>query len=197
MTTGFFVALPDMIRMIEGVPPDVVEASRQLACSTCVLVNVWHQTGRIVSRHMTYFYDEDICFTRLGFPHMLSHETLLPAQEVSGGGLLLRQVTNHSPDRRKTGLIRLSAIFGMRVAARGRSDPVTEGDVPALRNIIFDLERAKALKTVTATSMISVFPIVDDTRLGIHVDGRELHQREKAADRALSAAISFEVVRYR
>ncbi len=26
----------------------------------------------ISNAHMTYFYDEDICFTRLGFPHMLS-----------------------------------------------------------------------------------------------------------------------------
>src|SRR6266571_4311273 len=34
------VALPDLIRMIQGAPADVVDASRRLACSTCVLVNV-------------------------------------------------------------------------------------------------------------------------------------------------------------
>ena len=27
---------------------------------------------------MTYFYDEDICFTRLGFPHMLSKSNAPP-----------------------------------------------------------------------------------------------------------------------
>ena len=34
------VPLPDMIRMIQGAPLDVLEASRRLACSTCVLVNL-------------------------------------------------------------------------------------------------------------------------------------------------------------
>ena len=34
------VPLPDLVRMIQGTPPDVLDASRRLACSTCVLVNV-------------------------------------------------------------------------------------------------------------------------------------------------------------
>src|SRR5262249_13248734 len=33
------VPLPDLVPMIQGAPPDVVEAARLLACSTCVLVN--------------------------------------------------------------------------------------------------------------------------------------------------------------
>ncbi len=32
--------LPDLIRMIQGAPQDVVDASQRLACSTCVLVNI-------------------------------------------------------------------------------------------------------------------------------------------------------------
>ena len=34
------VPLPDLIRMIQGAPADVLDASRRLACSTCVLVNI-------------------------------------------------------------------------------------------------------------------------------------------------------------
>src|SRR5262245_9807955 len=34
------VPLPELIRMIQGVPPDVRAAAQRLACSTCVLVNV-------------------------------------------------------------------------------------------------------------------------------------------------------------
>src|SRR6516162_8572938 len=34
------VPLPDLVGMIQGAPPDVLEASRRLACSTVVLVNV-------------------------------------------------------------------------------------------------------------------------------------------------------------
>ena len=66
------VPLPDLVNMIQGTPSDVLDASRRLACSSCVLVNVGVDREDLSSAHMTYFYDEDICFTRLGFPHMLS-----------------------------------------------------------------------------------------------------------------------------
>ncbi len=72
------VPLPDLIRMIKGAPPEVVEASQRLACSTCVLVNIGVNREDISKAHMTYFYDEDICFTRLGFPHMLSAKNAPP-----------------------------------------------------------------------------------------------------------------------
>src|SRR5262249_54062908 len=66
------VPLPELIRMIDGAPPDVVEASRLLACSTCVLVNIGVDRQDLSEGHITYIYDEDLCFTRLSFPHMLS-----------------------------------------------------------------------------------------------------------------------------
>ena len=70
--------LPDLISMIEGVPRDVLEASQRLACSTCVLVNVGVDREDLSKAHMTYFYDQDICFTRLSFPHMLSRANVPP-----------------------------------------------------------------------------------------------------------------------
>ena len=66
------IPLPDLIPMIVGVPEDVVDAAAKLACSTCVLVNIAVDREDISNAHMSYFYDEDICFTRLSFPHMLS-----------------------------------------------------------------------------------------------------------------------------
>lgn len=72
------VPLPDLIPMIQGVPQDVLDASRRLACSKCVLVNVGVAREDISNAHMTYFYDEDICFTRLSFPHMLSRNNVPP-----------------------------------------------------------------------------------------------------------------------
>jgi protoporphyrinogen oxidase len=70
------VPLPDLIPMIAGAPRDVIDASQQLACSTCVLVNIGVNRPNLSSAHMTYFYDEDICFTRLSFPHMLSAQNV-------------------------------------------------------------------------------------------------------------------------
>jgi protoporphyrinogen oxidase len=185
------VALPDMIRMIQGAPQDVVEASRRLACSTCVLVNIGVNRADLSKAHMTYFYDEDICFTRLGFPHMLSARNAPP-----GTGSIQAEVyfsDKYRPfsgaaedwiepvirDLRKCGLVR-------------EEDQVLSRKAMFLRyaNIIFDLERAEALKTVHG--------YLDD--LGISYCGRygdwgymwtdeSFISGEKAADRAISAAM--------
>jgi protoporphyrinogen oxidase len=143
------VPLPELIRMIEGAPQDVVEASRLLACSTCVLVNVGVNRQDLSNAHMTYFYDEDICFTRLSFPHMLSPHNVPP-----GAGSIQAEVyfsDKYKPftgspeaciepviaDLRKCGLIR-------------EDDQILCSKAILLRyaNIIFDLDRTSALKTV-------------------------------------------------
>lgn len=49
------IPLPDLIPMIQGVPDDVLAASRRLACSTCVLVNVGVNRADISKAHITYF----------------------------------------------------------------------------------------------------------------------------------------------
>ncbi|HWZ81706.1 MAG TPA: NAD(P)-binding protein [Terriglobales bacterium] len=187
------IALPDMIRMIDGAPRDVVDASRRLACSTCVLVNVGVSRQDLSRAHMTYFYDEDICFTRLGFPHMLS-----PRNAPQGSGSIQAEVyfsDKYRPfsgaaedwidpvirDLRKCGLLR-------------EEDQILSRKAMFLRyaNIIFDLERAEALKTVHG--------YLDD--IGISYCGRygdwgymwtdeSFISGEKAADRALSGAMSL------
>ena len=135
--------------MIQGAPPDVVDASRRLACSTCVLVNIGVDREDLSNAHMTYFYDEDICFTRLGFPHMLSADNAPP-----GTGSIQAEVyfsDKYKPftgspedwiepvirDLRRCGLLR-------------EDDQILSSKAMLLRyaNIIFDLDRAAALKTV-------------------------------------------------
>jgi protoporphyrinogen oxidase len=143
------VPLPDLIRMIEGTPPDVLEASRRLACSACVLVNLGIDREDLSDAHMTYFYDEDICFTRLGFPHMLSARNAPPGTGsiqaevyfskkykpfVGSPDALIEPVIN---DLRRCGLLREND----RVLSRAAM-------LLPYANIIFDLERATALKTV-------------------------------------------------
>ena len=141
--------LPDLIRMIQGAPQYILDASRRLACSTCVLVNVGVDREDLSSAHMTYFYDEDICFTRLSFPHMLSSRNVPP-----GTGGIQAEVyfsdkykpLTGSPgdwiepvikDLRRCGLLREEdrVLFSTAMLVR-------------YANIIFDLERASALKTI-------------------------------------------------
>jgi len=60
--------LPDLILKVAGVPQDVGDASRRLACTTCVGVD----RANLSEGRITYVYDEDLVFSRLIFPHMLS-----------------------------------------------------------------------------------------------------------------------------
>jgi protoporphyrinogen oxidase len=186
------VPLPDMIRMIQGAPGDVVEASRKLACSTCVLVNVGINRADISNAHMTYFYDEDICFTRLSFPHMLSSRNA-----PQGTGNIQAEIyfsEKYKPfsgkaedwidpvirDLKKVGLIR-------------EEDEILCRKAMLLRyaNVIFDLERADALKTVHG--------YLDD--IGIAYCGRygdwgymwtdeSFISGERAAERAIASVVS-------
>jgi protoporphyrinogen oxidase len=141
--------LPDLIRIICGAPPEVVAASRLLACSTCVLVNIGVNRSDLSNAHMTYFYDEDICFTRLGFPHMLS-----PRNAPPGTGSIQAEVyfshkykpLTGSPEAWIDPVIRDLRRCGILRA----EDRVLCSKAMLLRyaNIIFDLDRAAALKTV-------------------------------------------------
>jgi protoporphyrinogen oxidase len=143
------IPLPDLVRMIIGTPQDVLDASHRLACSTCVLVNVGVDREDLSSAHVTYFYDEDICFTRLSFPHMFSVLNAPP-----GTGSIQAEVyfsekykpLSGSPDDwikpvimdlRRCGLLR-------------EDDRILFSNTMLVRyaNIIFDLERAAALETV-------------------------------------------------
>ena len=186
------VPLPDLIRIIQGVPRNVVEASQRLACSTCVLVNIGVDREDLSSAHMTYFYDEDICFTRLGFPHMLTSRNA-PA----GTGSIQAEVyfsDKYKPftgspeawiepvirDLRKCGLLR-------------ENDNILYRKAMLLRyaNVIFDLDRAPALKEVHG--------YLDE--LGIGYCGRygdwgymwtdeSFISGERAAERALSGSLN-------
>jgi protoporphyrinogen oxidase len=145
------VPLPDLIRMIDGAPQHVVDASRRLACSTCVLVNIGVGREDLSTAQMTYFYDEDICFTRIGFPHMLSARNAPP-----GTGNIQCEVyfsdkykpLTGSPsdwiepviaDLRRCGILRDDDTILSKAAMKLK-----------YANIIFDLERAEAVKTVHA-----------------------------------------------
>lgn len=143
------VPLPDLIPMIQGAPTDVLDASQRLACSTCVLVNIGVDREDVSSAHMTYFYDEDICFTRLGFPHMLSAKNA-PA----GTGSIQAEVYFSNKYRPFTGTAEdwiEPVIRDLRRCGLVRdNDRILSRKAMLLpyANIIFDLERADALKTV-------------------------------------------------
>ena len=184
------IPLPDIVPMIAGTPADVLEAAANLACSTCVLVNVGVNRADLSSAHMSYFYDDDICFTRLGFPHMLS------AQNVpQGTGSIQAEVyfsKKYRPLTRTAESLIEPVIADLRRCGLLRDDDrilFRNAMVVPYANVIFDLDRAKALATVHG--------YLDD--LGIRYCGRygdwgymwtdeSFISGERAAQRALAAS---------
>jgi protoporphyrinogen oxidase len=184
------VPLPDLIRMIQGTPRDVVEAAQRLACTTLVLVNIGVNRPDISNAHITYFYDEDICFTRLGFPHMLANANAEP-----GTGSIQAEIYFSEKYRPFTGSPEdhiEPVIKDLRRCGYLRDDDrilCKKAMLLRYANIIFDLDRAAALKTVHG--------YLDD--LGIAYCGRygdwgylwtdeSFKSGESAAERVLSAA---------
>jgi protoporphyrinogen oxidase len=143
------VALPDLVPMITGAPRDVVDASQRLACTTCVLVNVGVNRSDLSASQIMYCYDEDICFTRLSFPHMLSATNVPP-----GCGSIQAEVyfsSKYRPLTKSPEDIIDSVIADLRrTKVLRESDTIVSRHSNLVRyaNVIFDLDRAKALETV-------------------------------------------------
>jgi protoporphyrinogen oxidase len=143
------VPLPDLVLMIRGVPQDVLDAAQRLACSTCVLVNLGVDRQDLSAAHVTYFYDEDICFTRLSFPHMLSARNA-----PSGRGSIQAEVYFSHKYKPFTGSPNdwiQPVVADLRRCGLLHEDDrllFTNAMLVRYANIIFDLERTAALQTV-------------------------------------------------
>ena len=82
--------LPVLIQLIEGAPREVRDAASRLACTSCVLVDLAVDREDVSDTHWTYFYDEDLIFTRVSFPHLLSpHNAPAGTSTIQAENLLL------------------------------------------------------------------------------------------------------------
>lgn len=141
--------LPDLIPMIVGAPADVVEASKRLACTSCVMVNLGINRENVSEGQWTYFYDRDICFTRLSFPHMFSPHVVPP-----GCGSIQAEVYFSQKYRPLKGVptdyVEPVIADLKRCGVLREDDKILHTNVHVSRyaQVIFDLERAEALATV-------------------------------------------------
>jgi protoporphyrinogen oxidase len=143
------ISLRELIPMIAGAPADVVEAVSALACSSVVLVNVGLARSDISSAQLSYFYDRDIIFSRLSFPHNIGASNVpaghgsIQAEVYFSQKYLPMQGTPESyiepviADLRRVGLIR-------------PEDEIVHQSATFVKyaNVIFDHDRQKALATV-------------------------------------------------
>jgi protoporphyrinogen oxidase len=145
------IPLPSLIPMIDGAPDTVRKAAARLACTTCVTVNVGLARDDFTPATWTYFYDEDIVFTRLSFPHKMSHKTCPP-----GCGSIQAECyysSKYRPlDVKPDDLIQPVIDDLIRVGLLREDDEILHTDARLIpyANIIFDLEREEALPVVHA-----------------------------------------------
>ncbi|MFQ5873510.1 MAG: protoporphyrinogen/coproporphyrinogen oxidase [Dehalococcoidia bacterium] len=138
--------LPELVRVIKDAPAPVRDAAQELSCSSIVIVNVGLKGNSLPHCHWMYFYDDDIIFSRVSFPHMLSPNNVPP-----GHSSLQAEVyfSKHRPlpvarvtekvlsDLRRVGLLRDADDIVL-----CRTEWVQYG------NVIFDEQRARSLATV-------------------------------------------------
>jgi len=141
--------LPELILRIVGAPVDVVEASQKLACTTAVIVNVGVGRDDISPAQWRYFYDEDVFFTRLSFPHLLSPGTVPPG--CSSVQCEVYYSDKYRPlDRSPESCVQLVIDDLIRTGILDESDEILFSDARPIKyaNVIFDLERRPALELV-------------------------------------------------
>jgi protoporphyrinogen oxidase len=143
------IPLPELLPLIPGAPQDVRDAAATLACTTCVIVNLGIDRADISDWHWTYFYDRDICFSRVNFPHMLS-----PHNAPAGCGSIQCELYFSPKYRPLAGTpeswIAESKRDLLRCGLLRETDRVLHADVllSPYANVIFDLDRAAALAIV-------------------------------------------------
>ncbi len=143
------IALTDLIPMIVGVPAEVVAAAATLACSSVVLVNLGVARSDLSTAHISYFYDADVSFSRLSFPHMFS-----PNVAPAGHGSIQAEIyfsKKYKPiDRSPDDCIELVIQDLRKVGLLREGDQIVHKNAAFAEyaNIIFDHDRPKALATV-------------------------------------------------
>jgi protoporphyrinogen oxidase len=143
------IPLPELIPLIDGVPDAVSAAAQALSFTSAMVVNIGVDREDLSPAHITYYYDEDVVFPRLNFPHMLS-----PHVVPAGAGAI--QVEVYHSDRYRPLTMTPEQTVDRVVADLRRCGVLRDDDrllVAEARNIryanvIWDHQRANALATV-------------------------------------------------
>ncbi|MEM8964716.1 MAG: FAD-dependent oxidoreductase [Acidobacteriota bacterium] len=141
--------LPELIARITGAPAEVRDAAGKLACTTCVLVNLGIDRPDVWQSHWTYFYDEDIVFTRLSAPPVMSPNTVPPG--TSSLQAEIYYSAKYRPlDRDPHTFIEPTIRDLTRVGILRDDDAIVHRSTQVIpyANIIFDHDRPAALETV-------------------------------------------------
>jgi protoporphyrinogen oxidase len=157
------IPLPELVPLIDGAPRDVRDAAILLACSELVVVSVGVDRPDPIDTHWSYFYDEDVFFTRLSTPHRQSGNNV-----PDGSACLMAECyysEKYRPLDRHPGDCIDPVIKDLhRCGVLDEQDRIIFRHAMHLKyaNVIFDHDRAAALRTIHG--------FLDD--VGVHCCGR-------------------------
>ena len=142
------VPLPEFVTTLEGTPEEVVEASKLLTATSMVLVNVGVDREE-VGDTWTYFYDQDIIFTRVSYPGQLSPNMVPP-----GHGSFQAEIYFSDKYKPLTGLPEdyitptVNDLKGTGLIKEGDQIRHTSALYVSYGNIIHDLDKIPALALI-------------------------------------------------
>ena len=143
------VALPELVPLVKNAPKDVLDAASLLACTEVVLINIGVNKPHVADDHWTYFYDDEIAFTRLSYPSNFS-----PNVAPAGCSALQAEVyfsRKWKPRKQNPEAYIEPVIDGLLQCGliKERSEVVHKSALFApYANIIFDHDRKSSLDTV-------------------------------------------------
>jgi protoporphyrinogen oxidase len=143
------IPLPDLVPLIAGAPKAILDAAARLAFTQVVLINLGINRSDLSDSAITYFYDEDVIFSRINLPHMFSSQNA-----PQGCGTIQAEVyfsDKYRPLKGAPGDLIGPAIDDlMRCGIIKDRDQILLKDAVVNRyaNVIYDHERHAAVTTV-------------------------------------------------
>jgi protoporphyrinogen oxidase len=178
--------LPVLVNLMKDAPVPVRDAAAKLRCTALYLIDIGVQRSEgFPNADWLYFYDEDISFARVSFPHRFAPSNVppghgsiqaeiyfLPSQPPAYSDVLSRGIE----DMLKTGLLSKDDKI---VYSRARTIPYG--------NVVFDHQRQASLATVE--SYLDSIGILRCGRYGLwnyHWTDESIVSGWKAAEQAMS-----------
>lgn len=143
--------LPTLIRLIPDAPAEVREAAGRLAWTGVLIVNLGIDRADLSPAHWSYFYDDDIVFSRLSFPHMQSPHTVPAGAGSIQAEIYFSQKYKPLTDAPESYIPRVIDDL-KRCGLLTHADRIlfSQASLSPFAQVIFDLERTAALATVRA-----------------------------------------------
>jgi len=143
--------LPELIRCMPSAPKPVAEAAGRLAFTSVVMTNLGIERPDITDAHVSYFYDEDILFSRLSFPHKLSPHTVPEGTSAIQAEVYVSD--KYKPLDQPPEAIATRVVDDLhRTGVLREDDRILFQEVRVARygNVIYDHDRAEAVATIHA-----------------------------------------------